>query len=82
MSNLFYLQERLRERFKQPITLFPPLGMGHSMRSPNVPNVNIVVIGVQFDFETHNWKYLIVDEGFQTAPLWVSSEQLFNEVGY
>lgn len=66
----------LRDRLLNS-TLSEPLEIGTRFLSRT--NHISLIIGVQYSYPDKDWRYLLVDEGFVTAPLWVSADQLHHE---
>nr|WP_199315943.1 hypothetical protein [Nostoc sp. PCC 7120 = FACHB-418] len=66
------------ERFNIPVPL-PPLEIGKEILNEKSLSVSLI-IGVAWSNEDKDWRYLVVDEGFNTPPLWVSAAQIQGEM--
>lgn len=70
--------ELIADRFKISKPL-PPLEIGKEILNEKSKCVSLI-IGVAWNCEHKDWQYLIVAQGFNTAPLWVSATQLHGEM--
>ncbi|MEJ1936614.1 hypothetical protein WDZ92_41005 [Nostoc sp. NIES-2111] len=76
--NINVMCQLVAERFNIPVPL-PPLEIGKEILNEKSLSVSLI-IGVAWSNEDKDWRYLVVDEGFNTPPLWVSAAQIQGEM--
>ncbi|MBN3871611.1 MAG: hypothetical protein HWQ23_15420 [Nostoc sp. JL33] len=72
------LCESISERFNIPLPA-PPLEIGKEVYNPKSLSVS-VIIGVTWSNDDKDWRYLLVDSGFSTPVLWVTTAQLYGDM--
>lgn len=72
------LCQLLAERFNIPVP-FLPVGIGKEILNQKTQCVSLI-IGQCWSNEDKDWRYLVTDVDFITAPLWVSAKQMRDEM--